>query len=165
MKKNSFIFFKINILFFGILLVSFIFFNESCNKDSIDNDINIESNKLQSREGANYYAFTTTDVSLTNGMLYFKDTAVFKGVIESLLSLNKDSIFIDNYLAELGLSRSDFLESEYPWNPAFQKFNERFDFNSLGKAEEQREKSFLKGGGILLILMTILLVVMLKNTC
>ncbi len=117
----------------------------SCNKDLLTGKEIGE--KIILRSSGDYFAFETNDVSLVNGMLYFEDSMTLRKVIESLESLNKDSVFISNYLTELGLDEDDYLENDYPWNPAFQKFNERFGFNSLGKVEEQREKTFLKNGG------------------
>lgn len=104
------------------------------------NHSNSNSIAVQDRDNLDYFSMTSTDISVQNGMLCFKDSVTFMRALESLLQLSSDSAYVDQVLRERGIN-PEVDTFMYPKCPVYDKFNARFGFTSLRHIKEQENNN------------------------
>lgn len=131
---------------FSLIVVAIIFlFVISC---GIDNNDNIAEDKnLTSRNAIQEnFPFNANNIYVENGILVFPNSIIYDSILNVLDYFNHDSIFEIIYLNEIGLDLSNPLNYDYPFNPAYEKFIKKYNFESFGSIEERRLKDFLLDG-------------------
>jgi hypothetical protein len=97
---------------------------------------------------ADLFALNTTDVSVEQGVLCFKDSATLERVLSSISLLEGDSAFYHDYKASIGILPNSSEDEEFPYMAAYHAFGQRFsNFYTYYEKTEDAEVLFLENGG------------------
>jgi hypothetical protein len=97
---------------------------------------------------ADLFALQTTDVSVEQGLLNFKDSATLNRVLASISLLEADSAFYHDYKSSIGVFDNSPKDDEYPYMAAYHAFSQRFsNFYTYYEKVENDEVAFLENGG------------------